>query len=213
MGWIHSRIGDGVKLSTKLRMASRKTLTSEPPTFTDIFDRPDGPLAAPWVQAAESGTADFGVASGKGVTTRTAGTDLAVAAIVDLGAPVGVVEWDLSAWPKGPVYSIFRFVDINNFWLVGGTISDGSLVYLFTLEAGAWTVKGVQSGVTWGAGRRLTVTDDGLVVAVKVDGVSLPGLSASSSTFADATKAGIGGNAKHGDLTDARWSRFHMELR
>lgn len=189
----------------------------EPQTsFTDNFTRADAAtLGSPWEEYAQSGTADFGVLDNRGRTTRSTAGVVRIAAVVDLGTSIGTSEWDLTTWPKGPVYSIFRFVDLDNYWSVSGTATNAGTMYLFRMIDGSSTMMGTATGMSWGAGHRLSVEDTGSLITVKVNGVVVPALTSSDTTHSTATRSGIGGNAQTAaaPLASARWSRFYIEAR
>ena len=185
-----------------------------PSGFTDTFTRPNAAtLGAPWVEHVSAiPLGNFGILDDSARTTRTSSSVILVAAVVDLGTPIGLTEWDMTVWRKGPVYSIFRFVDIANFWFVAGTSATDTTMYLLCRSGGTNTVVATALGVTWGAGHRLGVEDDGTSIAVKVNGSTISALNTTDTTHATATRSGFGGNTQNviGDLSSARWSRFHI---
>jgi len=179
-------------------------------SFTDTFMRADNStLGSPWIVR----NLTFGITSNTGYYTGSVTSARAIAT-VDVGSANQVVEWDLSVWPKGPVECSFRYVDLNNFWYVGGSSSQPGTVVLVKKIAGSESVVATQTGVTWGVGTRLRVETSGEDIIVKAGGVTLSSLSTTSSDLATTgIHAGIGGWAAAATphLRAARWSRFYCE--
>ncbi|TXG76813.1 hypothetical protein E6P97_02795 [Patescibacteria group bacterium] len=190
---------------------------SGPPSFTDTFARADAPtLGPPWVEFAQSGSAQMGVLSGEARSAAAAGSDIVVGAYVDLGMRIQRVEWDMSNWPKGPVFSFFRFINLSNCWFVSGTGSNPTTMHLFRRTGGVESLRATVNGVSWGAGHRLIVEDTGSTITVKINNTAIPGLTTNDNAHGNATMAGIGGNSRSSGggggpyLQPARWTRFHV---
>ena len=89
------------------------------------------------------------------------------AATVDTGSNIQTVEWEWSALAKGASYQIFRYTDINNFWLVAGTGGSATTMYLFQRSGGTDYVRSTATGVTWGPGYTLRVEAGSSNIVVK----------------------------------------------
>ncbi len=179
-------------------------------TFQDTFTRSNGRFSYPWRAEASF----FAVSSNAGVHDNTTASSIAMTT-VDLGVPSFIIEWNMTTWPKGPVRSFFRYVDTNNYWCVTGTNSTATTMYLAKVVAGSFTIVATATGVTWGAGSTLRVETNAVtgLITVLVAGSVVSALTTTSTEFATATQAGIGGNRGVGipDINAARWTRFYVE--
>ncbi len=196
--------GDG-----SVTLTSTVAAPDSPFSFLDEFDRADAAtLGSPWSIDAYTFAIDTSLAK-----VTTTGTVVAVAT-VEADAPDMAIEWDMTVWPKGPVYAIFRYVDTSNYWFVCGTNSSSDPMYLFRVVGGVSTMMESTTGVTWGAGYRLRVeTAQTGEISVQVDDVVK--LSRFDSVHATATRAGLGGYCvtfgTSPYLSTARWSRFAID--
>jgi hypothetical protein len=131
------------------------------------------------------------------------------AATVDAGTALQTCEWEWSALPsRGPTYHVFRYQDANNYWIVSGTGSSTSTIYLYQNTGGAWFQRGpTGTGTIWAPGDTLRVEAAASSITVKINGAT----KISYSTTAPAsghTRAGIGGNMSDATLKGAVWSKF-----
>lgn len=131
------------------------------------------------------------------------------AATVDAATALQTCEWEWSALPsRGPTYHVFRYHDANNYWIVSGTGSSTSTIYLYQKTGGAWFQRGpTGTGTIWAPGDTLRVEAAASSITVKINGTT----KISYSTTAPAsghTRAGIGGNMSDATLKGAVWSKF-----
>jgi hypothetical protein len=183
--------------------------------FSDDFTRADAStLGSPWTEHA----GDWGILSNRGRCTSDSGnSDDLVWATVDGGRPTQLVEWEMTDWQKGPVYLVFRFVDTDNLWFLAGTNNDEETLFVFRRLAGVESMEAIATGVTWGAGYRLSVVTTPSRIRVYVDNTEVNDLNVASSVHGAATRAGLGGTARSSPpetgpnrLQAARWSFFSI---
>ena len=175
-----------------------------PASFADSFTRADSSsLGSPWTAHAGSWGIDANRA--KWVVGSGAGRG---AATVDLGSPCQTCEWEWSALAKGPSYQIFRYLDIDNFWIASGTGAPAltGRVYLHSIIGGTVTEEVYVDGVTWGPGSTLKVEATDTAIKVWSAGVLI--IDFATSVSFPGSRAGIGGNMSDPAMPTTRWTRF-----